>query len=102
MYNDEFCDTVDLINIVDELCHDLNHEVSQATNKVPIFNWENEEKEYPRKLLDDLLVPYFEEDITRIVSKESTMIFCKCKYSVDPCYIGYTVGIELPDDEQHI
>ena len=30
------------------------------------------------------------------------VIFRKCKYSVDPRYIGRTVGIELTDDEQHI
>ncbi|WP_375711161.1 Mu transposase domain-containing protein [Lactiplantibacillus pentosus] len=91
-----------MINIVDELCYDLNHEVSQATNEIPIYKWEDEEKEYLRELPDDLLVPYFEENITRIVSKESMVIFRKCKYSVDPRYIGRTVGIELTDDEQHI
>ena len=41
-------------------------------------------------------------DITRVVSTESMVIFRKCKYSVDPRYIGRTVGIELTDDERHI
>lgn len=102
VYNNEFSDGVDLVNIVDELCYDLNREVSQATNEIPIYKWKDEEKEYLHELPDDLLVPYFEEDITRIVSKESMVIFRKCKYSVDPRYIGRTVGIELTDDEQHI
>lgn len=102
VYNYEFDDEVDLIEIVDELCDDLNHEVSQATNQIPTDKWEYEEKEYLHELPDNLLDPYFEEDITRVVSKESMVIFRKCKYSVDPRYIGRTVGIELTSDEQHI
>ncbi|MFD1440789.1 IS21 family transposase [Lacticaseibacillus hegangensis] len=102
VYNNEFYDEVDLVNIVDELCYDLNHEVSQATEEIPIYKWENEEKEYLHELPDNLLDLYFEEDITRVVSKESMVIFRKCKYSVDPRYIGRTVGIELTNDEQHI
>ncbi|WP_257882984.1 Mu transposase domain-containing protein [Loigolactobacillus coryniformis] len=54
------------------------------------------------QLPDDLLKPFFEEDITRVVSKESMVIFRKCKYSVDPQYIGRTVSIELTDDARHI
>ena len=102
VYNNEFSDEVDLINIVDELCYDLNHEVSQATEQIPIYKWQDEEKEYLHQLPEHLLDPFFEEDITRVVSKESMVIFRKCKYSVDPRYIGRTVGIELTDDEQHI
>jgi transposase len=45
VYNYEFTDSVELINIVDDLCYDLNHEVSQATDQVPTFKWEAEEKE---------------------------------------------------------
>jgi transposase len=102
VYNYEFTDSVELINVVDELCYDLNHEVSQATNQVPVERWLAKEKEYLHPLPVDLLDPYFEEDITRIVSKESMVNFRKCKYSVDPRYIGRTVSIELTDDERHI
>ena len=101
-YNHEFSDGVDLIQIINELCDDLNHEVSQATAEVPYVKWEDEEKEYLHPLPSNLLKPYFEEDITRVVSTESMVIFRKCKYSVDPRYIGRTVGIELTDDERHI
>ena len=101
-YNNEFCDGVDLINLVDDLCDELNHEVSQATNEVPLDKWLAEEKEYLHQLPDNLLNPFFEEDITRVVSKESMVIFRKCKYSVDPHYIGRTVNIILSDDERHI
>lgn len=101
-YNYEFCDGVELINLVDDLCDELNHEVSQATNEIPQDKWLAEEKEYLHQLPDDLLKPFFEEDITRVVSKESMVIFRKCKYSVDPRYIGRTVNIELSNDEHHI
>jgi transposase len=73
VYNYEFTDSVELINVVDELCYDLNHEVSQATNQVPVERWLAKEKEYLHPLPVDLLDPYFEEDITRIVSKESSI-----------------------------
>jgi hypothetical protein len=48
------------------------------------------------------LNPFFEEDITRVVSKESMINFRKCKYSVDLKYIGCTVEIVLTDDQQRI
>ncbi|PTM23637.1 IS21 family transposase [Lactobacillus sp. PFC-70] len=101
-YNYEFSDGVELIHLVDDLCEDLNFEVSQATEQVPVEKWEYEEKEYLHELPANLLNPFFEEDITRIVSKESMVNFRKCKYSVDPRHIGRTVDIELTDDEQRI
>lgn len=101
-YNYEFEDEVELNNLVTDLCQDLNLEISQATSQVPLDMWEHEEKEYLHKLPANLLKPFFEEDITRIVSKESMVNFRKCKYSVDPRYIGRTVDIELTDDEQRI
>ncbi len=101
-YNYEFEDGVELIGLVNDLCEDLNYEVSQATNQVPMDKWQNEEKEYLHEQPANLLNPFFEEDITRIVSKESMVNFRKCKYSVDPRYIGRTVDIELTDNEQRI
>ncbi|WP_455386875.1 IS21 family transposase [Lactiplantibacillus pentosus] len=101
-YNYEFEDGVELIGLVNDLCEDLNYEVSQATNQVPMDKWQNEEKEYLHEQPANLLNQFFEEDITRIVSKESMVNFRKCKYSVDPRYIGRTVDIELTDNEQRI
>ncbi|WP_304053729.1 IS21 family transposase [Levilactobacillus namurensis] len=101
-YNYEFSDGVELIHLVDDLCEDLNFEVSQATEQVPVEKLEYEEKEYLHELPANLLNPFFEEDITRIFSKESMVNFRKCKYSVDPRHIGRTVDIELTDDEQRI
>src|SRR5699024_9179966 len=77
-YNYEFDSGVDLIHIVDDLCADLNNEVSQATYQVPLEKFENEEKEYLHELPANLLDSFFEEDITRVVSKESMVNFRKC------------------------
>jgi len=101
-YNYEFEDGVELINLVNDLCYDLNNEVSQATGEVPQLKFETEEKEYLHELPTNLLNPFFEENITRVVSKESMVNFRKCKYSVDPRYIGRTVDIELTNDQRHL
>ena len=37
-----------------------------------------------------------------IITKEAMVQFRKCKYSVDPQYIGKTVEIELSDTEDNI
>lgn len=44
VYNYEFDDTVELIHIVNELCSELNGEVSQATDAVPDERWTQTEK----------------------------------------------------------
>lgn len=102
VYNYEFVDAVELINIIDELCFDLNNEISQATNEIPLIKWKYDEKEYLHSVPANLLNPFFEENITRVVSKESMVNFRKCKYSVDPQYIGKTVDIELTNSENQI
>lgn len=102
VYNHEFDDSVDLIHIVHDLCHELNTEVSQATDAIPDALWLDKEKEHLHPLPEDLLKPYFEDQLTRVVSKEAMVQFRKCKYSVDPQYIGKTVEIELSDTEDNI
>ncbi len=59
-------------------------------------------KKYLHSDFNNLLNPFFEENITRVVSKESMVNFRKCKYSVDPQYIGKTVDIELTNSENQI
>ncbi len=102
VYNGEFDDTVELIGIVNDYCDNLNEEVSQATHQRPIDLWADIEKEYLHQLPPQLLNPYFEDNITRIVSNEAMVLFRQCKYSVHPRYIGKTVDIELTDNEQDI
>lgn len=102
VYNYEFDDTVELIGIVNDYCANLNDQVSQATHQRPNDLWEDIEKKYLHELPPQLLNPYFEDNITRIVSKEAMVLFRQCKYSVHPRYIGKTVDIELTDNEQDI
>jgi len=102
VYNHEFYDSTDLIRIVDELCDELNSEVSQATDEIPDILWKINEKEHLHKLKDDLLNPYFEDSIRRKVTKEAMVIFRKCRYSVDPRYIGKEVDLDLSENEEYV
>lgn len=102
VYNYEFYDSTDLIRIVDDLCDDLNSEESQATEQVPNLLWEINEKEHLHELPDDLLTPYFNDSIRRKVTKEAMVLFRKCKYSVDPRYIGKEVELDLSTNEEHV
>lgn len=102
VYNYEFNDGVELINLINDMCAELNREVSQATGETPNELWQEQEKKYLHTLPDTLLNPYFEDDIRRIVSKESMVQFRKCKYSVDPKYIGCEVILEVTDSEESV
>lgn len=102
VYNHEFYDSVDLIHIVNDLCEEMNSEVSQATNEIPNLRWEMNEKEHLHKLKKDLLKPYFEDFITRKVTNEAMVNFRQCKYSVDPRYIGKEIEVELSENEEHV
>ncbi|AKP66357.1 IS21 family transposase [Companilactobacillus ginsenosidimutans] len=97
-FNYEFETDDDVIKLVDETMNSLNNDISQATDIKPIDLWNDKEKEYLHKLPSDLLNPYFEDDITRIVSSESMVQFRKCKYSVSTQYIGKTVEVRLSDN----
>lgn len=100
VYNYEFNDGVELVQLVNDFNEELNQEVSQAIDQPPYYLWETKEKEHLHQLNTNLLTPYFEDDISRIVSRESMVQFRKCKYSVSPDYIGKEVQIELDTDNQ--
>lgn len=100
VYNYEFNDGVELVQLVNDFNEELNQEVSQAIDQPPYYLWETKEKEHLHQLNTNLLTPYFEDDISRIVSRESMVQFRKCKYSVSPDYIGKEVQIELNADNQ--
>lgn len=102
VYNYEFYDSTDLIRLVDNFCIELNQEISQATGQIPDDLWLEKEKESFHSLPDNLLNPYFEDDIRRIVSKESMVQFRKCKYSVHPKYIGCEVILEVTDSNDTV
>ena len=70
-YNYEPFDGTDLIELVDNLSDELNQEISQTTHLQPTLLWEDKEKEHLHSTPVDLLKPYFEEDISRIVSRKA-------------------------------
>ncbi|HCX2473478.1 TPA: IS21 family transposase [Staphylococcus aureus] len=93
-YDYEFYDAVELIELVDDLCHELNHlEISQATEQRPIDVFNYEEKEHLNFFNAKLLDTYIENECIRIVSKESMINFRKDKYSVPTKYIGEEVQV---------
>lgn len=102
VYNHEFYDIVELCHLVNDLCSELNSEVSQATDQTPDERWWTNEKEHLHELPKNLLNPYFEDFISRKVTKEAMVVFRKCRYSVDPRYIGKEVEIELSDKEDQV
>ncbi len=93
-YDYEFYDAVELIELVDDLCHELNHlEISQATEQRPIDVFNYEEKEHLNFFNAKLLDTYIENECIRIVSKEPMINFRKGKYSVPTKYIGEEVQV---------
>jgi transposase len=55
----EFIDGAELINLVDDLCYELNHEVSQATEEIPFYKFECEEKEHLHPALKRPIESFF-------------------------------------------
>lgn len=102
VYNHEFYDAVELCHLVNDLCTELNNEISQSTDQTPDDRWRTNEKEHLHPLPKNLLSPYFEDFIRRKVTKEAMVIFRKCRYSVAPRYIGKEVEIELSDKEDQV
>ena len=102
VYNHEFYDAVELCHLVNNLCVELNNEVSQSTDQTPDDRWQTNEKEHLHPYQKNLLNPYFEDFIRRKVTKEAMVIFRKCRYSVAPRYIGKEVEIELSDKEDQV
>lgn len=102
VYNNEF-ETLDELNeIVIELNNDLNSEVCQATNEIPIERFKKE-KEYLNKLPNfDILEGFITKPITRKVSKESMIMYNKSKYSVSPKYINKLVTLKVSADTLYI
>lgn len=100
VYNHEFYDAVELCHLVNNLCVELNNEVSQSTDQTPDERWQTNEKEHLHPYQKNLLNPYFEDFIRRKVTKEAMVIFRKCRYSVAPRYIGKEV--ELSDKEDQV
>lgn len=96
VYNHEFENEQALKGIVKQLETQLNHEISQATDRKPEDLWEKE-KEYLQPYSQDLLDSLINHDLTRKVSNESMIIYLGNKYSVPVKYIGQTVSVKVTD-----
>lgn len=98
IYNNEFENINDLVNIVKQFNKTLNNEICQATRKKPIDMFINE-KEYLQPLPNQNLInDYLSKPITRIVSKESMITYKYHKYSLDIKYIGKTVTLKVKNN----
>ncbi len=93
VYNGEFEDYEELEKIVNDFMNEVNNELSQATNEVPLIRL-NKELEYFKPLPSlDLLVSYVSCEKEYKVSKESMISYKGKKYSVPTKYIGLKVNI---------
>ncbi|MGT2610556.1 hypothetical protein ACVQ92_11565 [Staphylococcus aureus] len=61
-YDYEFYDAVELIGLVNDLCHDQSLEISQATEQRPIDVFNYEEKEHLNSFNAKLLDTYIENE----------------------------------------
>ena len=95
-YNEEFDGYDDLDKIVELFNYEINNEISQATNEVPLDRFKKE-KEYLNPLpLMDILLSYFHHEKEYKVSNESMIKYKGKKYSVPTSYIGkYLTATEM-------
>ncbi|MBP1925613.1 hypothetical protein J2Z76_001472 [Sedimentibacter acidaminivorans] len=96
--NEEFEDYSDLEDIVNEFRDDINLEVSQATNEMPLGLFKKE-KEYLKPIYNiDLLLSYISAQKEYKVNKESMISYNGKKYSVPTKYIGKKLNINCLDN----
>lgn len=101
-YNEEFETFEDLEVIVNTFNMEINNEVSQATNEVPVSRFEKE-KEYLTPLPKmDVLLSYFHHEKEYKVSNESMIRYKGKKYSVPTKYIGKYTTVSEINSEIHI
>ena len=93
VYNGEFEDYADLEGIVNDFMDEINNEISQAINEIPL-NLLKKDKEYLKPLPSlDLLCSYVYREKEYKVTKESMINYKGKKYSVPTKYIGFKVNI---------
>lgn len=93
VYNEEFEDYKDLERIVNNFMNEINLEISQATDEVPIERFDKE-KEYLKPLPSmDALISYISCEKVYTVSKESMVRYNGKKYSVPTKYIGLKISL---------
>ena len=102
-YDYEFESFDELEEIIRSFKTDLHNEISQAICETPLKLFDKE-KEYLRHLHNnDIVRSYIDiKNVTRIVSRESLVIYDNRKYSVNPKYIGKIVSISICNDTLQI
>lgn len=100
-YNEEFDTWDDLISICDRFMDDINNEISQGSDEIPVALF-NKEKEYLLPLPSrDVLQNYIsrQEDKTYSVNRESMIKYNGKKYSVPTRYIGERMTVKVDDND---
>lgn len=93
VYDGEVDDKTDMSRTVDELRDDLNGEVSQATGMRPVEMLAREKEYLHMPDVEAMVRQHVNKPIMRRVSRESTVVFEGCKYSVRPRFIGKMVEV---------
>lgn len=101
-YDGEFDTIEELSSIVDRMRDSLNGETSQATGRKPNELLEKEKEHLTRPDTESLLKTYVSKPVLRKVSAESTVSYCRSRYSVSPRLIGRTVTIEPRNGKLYI
>jgi transposase len=97
VYNYEFESFEDLKKIAQEICNELNSEISQAINSSPISRLEDERKYLSSLPNETIIGSYINKDREYKVSKESMITYLGNKYSVPVAYVGKKLMIR-PDN----
>ena len=100
-YNEEFDTWDDLISICDRFMDDINNEISQGSDEIPVALF-NKEKEYLLPLPSmDVLQNYIsrQEDKIYSVNRESMIKYNGKKYSVPTRYIGERMTVKVDDND---
>lgn len=95
VYNGEFHDYDDLMQIVQDFMYDLNYEKSQAINEQPAHRLVKE-KEHLSAVNIELLETFVNKQFWRTVSQESMIVY-NIKYSVPTEYIGNKALVKVDD-----
>lgn len=102
VYNYEFETIDDLKNIAIAIMKELNHEISQATNSMPVDRYKKESEHllpFPNK---QILNTYAVQSTKYKISKESMLTYMGNKYSVPTFLIGKEVQLKLSPNKNKL
>jgi len=97
VFNGEFYNQYELEEIVKRLNEDINNELVQEVNIIPIQR-HKKETEFLNPINGNLLSTYYIKEKTYKVNKNSLISFRGRKYSVPPRFIGKNITIKFADE----